>query len=102
MAVTGSGEELRCDAVIVTAPLGVLKAGAIRFVPELPGWKQEAVNRLGFGDLNKVSSFKPKEKVWKHPSWNVLQHSLGGVHQGQGGYRMACPLPSQGGPCRSG
>ncbi|KAL4433102.1 hypothetical protein ABPG77_006529 [Micractinium sp. CCAP 211/92] len=54
VVVTGSGEELRCDAVIVTAPLGVLKAGAIRFVPELPGWKQEAVNRLGFGDLNKV------------------------------------------------
>ncbi|KAL4428259.1 hypothetical protein ABPG75_002348 [Micractinium tetrahymenae] len=54
VVVTAGGEELRCDAVVVTAPLGVLKAGAIRFVPELPGWKQEAVNRLGFGDLNKV------------------------------------------------
>lgn len=52
--VTASGEVLRCDAVIVTVPLGVLKAGAIRFEPELPAWKQEAVRRLGFGDLNKV------------------------------------------------
>lgn len=56
VVVTASGEELRCDAVVVTAPLGVLKAGAIRFVPELPAWKQEAVNRLGFGDLNKVGA----------------------------------------------
>lgn len=54
--VTSAGRVHRCDAVIVTAPLGVLKAGAIRFVPELPAWKLEAVRKLGFGDLNKVSS----------------------------------------------
>ncbi|PRW44477.1 lysine-specific histone demethylase 1-like protein 3 isoform A [Chlorella sorokiniana] len=52
--VTAGGEVLRCDAVVITVPLGVLKAGAIRFEPELPAWKQEAVRRLGFGDLNKV------------------------------------------------
>lgn len=34
--------------------LSVDQAGAIRFEPELPAWKQEAVRRLGFGDLNKV------------------------------------------------
>lgn len=52
--VTAAGRTHQCDAVIVTVPLGVLKAGAIRFVPELPAWKQEAVKKLGFGDLNKV------------------------------------------------
>lgn len=52
--VTASGEALPADAVVVTAPLGVLKAGAIRFEPPLPSWKQDAIRKLGFGDLNKV------------------------------------------------
>ncbi|OBB61175.1 amine oxidase [Mycobacterium sp. 852013-51886_SCH5428379] len=42
------------DRVIVTVPLGVLKAGAITFDPPLPVAKQEAIERLGFGLLNKV------------------------------------------------
>lgn len=52
---TAAGEVLAADAVVVTVPLGVLKAGAITFRPPLPPWKQEAIGRLGFGDLNKVS-----------------------------------------------
>jgi monoamine oxidase len=52
--VTESGESFWCDAVVVTVPLGVLKAGTIAFEPALPSWKQEAIHRLGFGDLNKV------------------------------------------------
>ena len=42
------------DAVVVAVPLGVLKAGAISFSPPLPLRKQEAIQRLGFGLLNKV------------------------------------------------
>lgn len=53
--VTAGGVIHRCDAVVVTVPLGVLKAGDIKFVPELPAWKQDAVRKLGFGDLNKAS-----------------------------------------------
>jgi hypothetical protein len=53
--VTAAGAVHAADAVVVTVPLGVLKAGALRFVPELPAWKQEAVRKLGFGDLNKVT-----------------------------------------------
>ena len=56
VVVTAAGEELRGDAVIVTVPLGVLKAGGVTFDPALPDWKADAVSRLGFGDLNKVSS----------------------------------------------
>jgi hypothetical protein len=52
--VTAGGEEVAGDAVLVTAPLGVLKAGSIAFSPPLPDWKTDAVGRLGFGDLNKV------------------------------------------------
>lgn len=54
--VAQGGAEFACDAVVVTVPLGVLKAGSIRFVPELPGWKQDAIRKLGFGDLNKVNT----------------------------------------------
>lgn len=42
------------DRVIVTVPLGVLKAGTIAFDPPLPETKREAIERLGFGLLNKV------------------------------------------------
>lgn len=42
------------DRVIVTIPLGVLKAGAIAFDPPLPDEKQAAIGRLGFGLLDKV------------------------------------------------
>ena len=42
------------DSVIVTLPLGVLKAGTVRFEPELPDWKRQTIQRLGFGTMNKV------------------------------------------------
>ncbi|MGB3484065.1 MAG: FAD-dependent oxidoreductase [Mycobacterium sp.] len=42
------------DRVIVTVPLGVLKANTVTFDPPLPDSKREAVERLGFGLLNKV------------------------------------------------
>ncbi len=43
------------DAVLVTIPLGVLKDCASKmFEPKLPEWKLSAIQRLGFGNLNKV------------------------------------------------
>jgi len=39
---------------IVTVPLGVLKAGAIEFDPKLPAAHTEAIDRVGFGALEKV------------------------------------------------
>ena len=44
------------DAVLVTAPLGVLKKGSIKFSPPLPERKLGAIQRMGFGVLNKVRS----------------------------------------------
>ena len=49
-----SGGPVAADRVIVTVPLGVLKAGTITFHPPLPGTKREAIERLGFGLLDKV------------------------------------------------
>lgn len=42
------------DRVIVTVPRGVLKAQTIAFDPPLPERKRRAIERLGFGLLNKV------------------------------------------------
>ena len=40
--------------VIVTVPLGVLKAGSIKFTPTLPLGYSAAITRLGMGILNKT------------------------------------------------
>ncbi len=48
------GEEFEGAAVIVTVPLGCLKSTDITFTPALPSWKTEAIQKLGFGNLNKV------------------------------------------------
>jgi monoamine oxidase len=45
---------LRARAAIVTVPVGVLKAGAIRFTPALPEATQSAFDGLGMGALTKV------------------------------------------------
>ena len=47
-------ETYRAEAVLVTVPLGVLKEKAIIFDPPLLEEKQSAIDRLGFGNLNKV------------------------------------------------
>ncbi|XP_074279361.1 lysine-specific histone demethylase 1 homolog 3 [Silene latifolia] len=51
---TFNGEEFFGDAVLITVPLGCLKADSIKFSPPLPQWKHSAIQRLGFGVLNKV------------------------------------------------
>ncbi|KAK9846501.1 hypothetical protein WJX81_005367 [Elliptochloris bilobata] len=47
------------DAVVVTAPLGCLKAGDICFQPPLPEAKLAAIRNLGYGLLNKVALLFP-------------------------------------------
>jgi len=54
VVVNTSQDEFKGDRVIVTVPLGVLKAGDITFNPALPEEKLSAISRLGFGVLNKV------------------------------------------------
>ena len=41
--------------MVVTVPLGVLKRDCITFDPPLTPRKREAIQRMGFGVLNKVS-----------------------------------------------
>lgn len=51
---TGSGT-LRANACIVTVPVGVLKAGAIRFTPPLPAATRDALAGIGMGALTKIA-----------------------------------------------
>jgi monoamine oxidase len=45
---------IECDRVIVTVPIGVLKAGSIHFDPPLSDRKRAAIERLGVGSLAKL------------------------------------------------
>ena len=60
--VCTDGEVIEADEVVITAPLGVLKTDTIDFDPPLPSWKRGAIDRMGFGLLNKVS--KVARKLW--------------------------------------
>ena len=65
---------MKAKHAIVTLPLGVLKAGTVRFSPELPKAKTTAIRSLGCGRMNKIvlwwekmdesDIFWPKEKEW--------------------------------------
>ncbi|EAQ93382.1 hypothetical protein CHGG_01617 [Chaetomium globosum CBS 148.51] len=58
------GSIVEADFVVSTIPLGVLKHGNVKFEPPLPSWKSDAIDRLGFGVLNKVIL------VYKEPFWD--------------------------------
>ena len=48
------GGEAEADAVVVTVPIGVLKAGVIEFRPALPARTLAAIEGLGAGLLDKL------------------------------------------------
>lgn len=54
-------ETYKGDAVLCSLPLGVMKESmrgsglnSVQFSPPLPDWKSAAIQRMGFGNLNKV------------------------------------------------
>jgi len=49
-----NGLSFEADRLVLTTPLGVLKHGDLKFQPPLPDWKTGAIDRMGFGLLNKV------------------------------------------------
>lgn len=55
VAVTTPSGTLRAAACIVTVPVGVLKAGAIRFTPDLPARTRDALDGIGMGALTKIA-----------------------------------------------
>jgi polyamine oxidase len=65
------------DRVIVTVPLGVLKADKIAFDPPLDDAKRDAIERLGFGLLNKVVL------TFDEPFWPTAKPMIGLVGTNQ-------------------
>lgn len=66
--VTDRGE-FQAERVVLTLPLGVLKAGSVRFFPALPAAPQAAIDQLGMGVLNKLylrfaRPFWPTDADW--------------------------------------
>lgn len=57
--------------VVVTLPVGVLRAGAIAFDPPLPEKKQAALADIGVGDFEKVVM------LWDDAFWPKTPHALG-------------------------
>lgn len=76
--------------LIVTVPLGVLKAsddavGAIRFLPELPDEKRSAINNLVVGNVVKINllfgeRFWETVKFWDEDAKAVDFHDAGFYH----------------------
>ncbi|MEM7360498.1 MAG: NAD(P)/FAD-dependent oxidoreductase [Pseudomonadota bacterium] len=77
---TTNGQRYTADRVVVTVPIGVLKAGDIEFIPDLPQNKRRAINRFGSGTLNKTWMFFP------HAFWNTSEEIIGYVNPQSGRY----------------
>ncbi|WP_020396538.1 flavin monoamine oxidase family protein [Thiolinea disciformis] len=72
--------EFTADKVVVTLPLGVLQNNAVSFIPALPANKNNAIQKLGMGVLNKCYlrfpyAFWPSSADWleyipeQHGEW---------------------------------
>ncbi|MFF2272811.1 flavin monoamine oxidase family protein [Agromyces sp. NPDC058136] len=64
--------------VVVTVPLGVLKAGAIDFDPALPEAVAGAIDRVGMGTFDKVFLQFP-ERFWQDGAYAIRQLGADGV-----------------------
>lgn len=78
---SGPNVTYHADVVLCTLPLGVLKVSTappcnqkntVEFSPPLPDWKTSAVQRLGFGNLNKVVLCF--ERIFWNPQANLFGH----------------------------
>ena len=53
-AITTGGRVYLADQAVITLPLGILKAGKVRFIPDLPQEKLAAIEQLGVTDAVKL------------------------------------------------
>ena len=66
--VSHQGTISEADYVLVTVPLGVLKSNSIQFVPELPGSKLNAIQKIGMNCVNKFLL------TWDTAFWDNTQY----------------------------
>ena len=75
---TTDGKIYQAAAVILTASVGMLKSGEIKFDPPLPRDKQDALHCLGMGDEAKVI-LKFKKRFW--PDNAVILNRIDNFHE---------------------
>lgn len=66
--VTHNNIVTEADYVLVTVPLGVLKANTIKFLPALPVSKQIAIQKIGMNCVNKFLL------IWEKPFWDDVTY----------------------------
>jgi monoamine oxidase len=66
--ITHNNQISKADYVIVTVPLGVLKANTIQFLPTLPSAKQTAIQKIGMSCVNKFLL------TWNTAFWDDVQY----------------------------
>jgi monoamine oxidase len=66
--VTHNGTTTETDYVLVTVPLGVLKANTIQFIPTLPATKLTAIQKVGMNCVNKFLL------TWDTAFWDDVQY----------------------------
>ncbi|MFJ2550315.1 flavin monoamine oxidase family protein [Microbacterium sp. NPDC087591] len=79
VTVSTAQGDFTADRVIVTVPLGVLKAGRIAFDPALPEEVTGPIERLGMGVFNKIFLQFP-ERFWNEDSYVVRALGEAGEH----------------------
>jgi monoamine oxidase len=75
VVVMTSAGRFQAKRIIVTAPISVLKAGKIRFHPDLPGEKTAALGRMNFAATMKLyllfqkAFWEPASETTPDPTW---------------------------------
>ena len=73
VAVTARSGMIRAKACIVTVPLGVLQAEAIRFTPALPATTRDAMAGMGMGALTKLALRVEGDRFGLSPGASLLE-----------------------------
>lgn len=60
VVITTEKETFKGSFALITLPLGVLKKGGVEFSPALPAEKQQSIERMAMGTLNKIVLKFPK------------------------------------------
>jgi len=71
VVVTTKSGSYKAHSVVCTVPLGILKSGMIKFVPDLPTKTQTAIGKMQMGVVNKFLL------IWDAPFWNQKIQYIG-------------------------
>jgi monoamine oxidase len=77
VAIDSNGVYHYGDTIIVTVSLGVLKAGIIDFIPDLPANKLNAISTIGMGNGLKIS-LRFSSQIWETKLMSVLTDGAAG------------------------